>query len=525
MMNRRKDRNNVKTITHEPNETWIWLGLTAIYLLLVTWGLLSEGTWDDDCVGRFFNVSRALTYPRELISLWNRPLFTLLYVLPLELGKLAIVFETALISILTCYFTYRAAKISKLPNAFMVIPLLAFQAFYFPVSFSALTEPLGALVLALGLFFLVQKRYLLFALAGSLLPLARLELSPLLLLWAVVLVKERKFTYIFMLGVPTLLWNFAGMLVDGDPLWLLHKVFTGKPNIYGHGSFWQYFHRYIFFTGPVIFYFFMLGLFERLYQRKFDFLLIQFVTGFMIYVLFSWKLSVGQATGFMRNLLPLAPYAALLALEGYNSWVIKDEDHQKGARILAYSGVVILLTALFFSRTLVLHHIVTEQSEYVKLGLILALAGLYLARTYLLPVRATAQRGLMLLAMVVGGSSGAYTLITEPPIGLTPERATMGQVAGWYKENNLHNTVTYANHVWFFYSGELDFYGDSFGRVTMANLGAAPKNSIVIWENHYSHRLQGDVQLDYFKDNPNFKVLGQMRAPGTQFVVFVFQKI
>jgi len=269
----------------------------------------------------------------------------------------------------------------------------------------------------------------------------------------------------------------------------------------------------------------MLGLFERLRRRKFDFSMMQFLLGFFIYVLFSWKLSIGQAGGFMRNLLPLSPLAALFALEGYNSWLHGHRDRQANLRVLAFSGAVLILTVLFLSRKLAIHHIVTDEPDYINLIAILVLIAIYLTKTYILPEIVNRSATLVFLATLVIGTSGAYTLITEPPIGLIPERVVMGQVADWYDQNNLHNTKTYVNHIWFFYLGRFDLYAENFNRVTVANLDTAPPGSIVIWENHYSHRLQGDVQLDYFRDNPRFRSLGQIRAPGTYFVTVLFQKI
>jgi len=505
-------------------EQWLFIGLVAIYALIVAWGLLSRGTWDDDCPMRFYNVRHALNDPMQFISLWNRPLFVLLYVLPLQLGKLSIVFETALIAVVTGYVLVLAAKEAKIANGFLLVPFLALQAYYFPVSFNALTEPLAGLLLALALLFHLRKQYLAFAIIGGLLPLARLELSLLLIIWAVVLVRERQWAYLLILGIPTLLWNLAGWLLAGDPLWLLHQVFRGEENRYGHGSFWQYFHRYIFLTGPAVFYFFFLGLGERFVKRKIDFATTLFSFGFLIYVVFSWKLNIGQAAGFMRNLIPLSPLAAFIALQGYNLWANDFQNKAKNRRVLIYSVVAIVLTILFFSRKMVMHHIVGQEPEYWKLAIIGFLALLFLIRSTVYAEQRTAGFTRFAIPGLVIGITLAYTLITEPPIGLTPERRAMQQIADWYVNNNLQSTPTYANHVWFFYARDLDYYGANFARLTSKNLKKAPAGSVVIWESHYSHRLFGDVKLDFFKDNPNFKPLGQVVTPDKRFGVFVFEK-
>ncbi|MCH8327671.1 MAG: hypothetical protein IID15_04000 [Candidatus Marinimicrobia bacterium] len=504
-------------------DKWIYAGLGAVYLLLVLWGLLSEGTWDDDCVGRFFRVKNAFNDPSMFIDLWVRPLFALVYAIPLQLGKEAVVFESALITVATCYFIYRSARLMDRPNAFMVIPLLAFQAFYFPVSFSALTEPLAALILAAGLFLHLKRRYLVFALVGGLLPLARLELAPLLLFWAVILLRRQHYGYIALLALPTIGWNFAGALWSGDPIWLLHQVFTGDSNRYGHGSFWQYPQRYIFFIGPAVFYLFMLGLQERLFKRKFDFALIQFLAGFSIYILFSWKLNIGHAAGFIRNIYPLSPFAALLALEGFNSQFVTCLTKARFKRQLAYMAITVALTLLFLSRKLVIHHIVTNEPDFINIAVMAPFIILFILSSYLFPKFYTSKYMLKLSATLVIGITMSYTLITEPPITLIPERQVMQNVAKWYQDNDLEGLETYINHTWFFYSEDMDYFADNIHRTTVENLEAAPEKSIIIWESHYAHRLSGNVPYDYFKDKP-YKILAQAQTPDRRFVVVIYQK-
>ena len=511
--------------TWEPGEKWIITGCAIIYALIVLWGLLSRGTWDDDCPARYYFVRHALSDPHEFISVWNRPLFTLLYVFPIQLGRISVIFQTALIAVLAGYFIYRAAKELNLPNAYLAIPFTALQTFFFPVAFNALTEPLAALVLSLMVFFAVRRHYLAFAIAGSFLPLARLELSILLAIGAFFLLREKQWRYIPILAIPALLWNFAGTLSNGDPLWLYHAVFTGQENRYGHGSFWQYPQRFIYLTGPIIFYFFMLGFFERFYRRNVDFLLLNFVIGFSVYIVFSWILSVGQAAGFLRNLLPLSPLAALIALEGYNLWVGQPSDRQRSNRVLLYSGGVILLTILFFSRKLVSHHIVGDEPEYGKLEIIGLLTLIPIAVRFLVGENSARKAFRFVLPTLIIGGSLAYTLITEPPIALIPERAVMFQVADWYEQNHLPQFKTYVNHIWFFYAKEYDYFDEEhFGRVTMANLEQAPKSSVVIWESHYAHRLFGDVQMSYFQNNANFKEIGRFLTPDRTFGALIFQK-
>ena len=46
---------------------------------MVIWGLLSDATWDDDCATRYYNARDAIQNPLQFISIWNRPLFVILF--------------------------------------------------------------------------------------------------------------------------------------------------------------------------------------------------------------------------------------------------------------------------------------------------------------------------------------------------------------------------------------------------------------------------------------------------------------
>ncbi len=513
----------------ELDRKWVLLGLAAVYLLTVAWGLIAQAPWDDDCLARYYNVRNAFNEPTTFISLWNRPLFTFLFVLTLQFGKHIIVFQMAVFAVLTYFALYKAAKTFKMPNAYLIIPFTAFQTFFFPISYSALAEPLAACIIALGFLFYSRKQFLAFTLIGSLLPLARLELSPLLAFWALVLILEKQWKFIPLFVGPTLLWNFGGTYFRGDPIWL-YSITLGKETVenkYGHTTFWHYFQRYNYVIGPVIFYYFMLGLFEKIYRRKPDwFVTLQFAAGFMIYVVFSWKLNLGHAAGFLRHLVALSPLAAILALQGFNLWIDVIADKKQKMRILIYSIVIIILTLLFFSKKLFWHHSITEDPEYVKLSIISLLTAVFAIGAYLGPTLFIKKQVRLGVTVMVVGLTIAYTLITEPPNkNFMPERQTMVKVSEWYVKNKLQNTKTYVNHTWFFYGQDLDKFDDNFAHVTQENLNKAEPGSIVIWESHYSHRLFGDVQLSYFENNPNFKEILRHRTSDNRFAVVVFQKV
>lgn len=293
----------------------------GIYLLAeFVWYMLTDSPWDDDCVTRFYKTKQAIADPSSFLSRWTRPLFVILYFIPFQISKHFILLMPIYTAI-SVYFLYRACLKIKLPNTWLVVPFVLFQAYFYGTTRSSLAEPLAAIIICFGFYFLVEKKWLWFALIGGLLPLARLELSLLLIPWGLLMLKEKQWKYLLLLGLPTLLWNFGGTLLNGDPLWLYTETFgtDSGENRYGNTTFQHYFLRYIFVTGPVIFYFMLIGFFQDLFKRKINmFIHVQFLIGFFVYVLFSWKLSLGQAAGFLRHLIVLAPLVAVLALNGFN---------------------------------------------------------------------------------------------------------------------------------------------------------------------------------------------------------------
>jgi len=270
----------------------------------------------------------------------------------------------------------------------------------------------------------------------------------------------------------------------------------------------------------------MLGFFEQLYRRKINFLFLQFVLGFMIYVLSSWKLSIGQAGGSMRNLISLSPFAGLFTLYGYNLWLGVKSERSTYLRVVLYSLLVTALTAFFLSKKIALRHIIIDQPEYIKFALISILFVIFSLKLTLLKDIFSKPRNHSIISALIIGLIMVYTMIKEPPEPLSPERQTMTKIAEWYEheQRSLQQTTTFVNHNWFFYVKDFDRFSDRFDWVTMKNLEIAPKSSIVIWDSHYSDRLGGDVPFEYFMGNPDFKEIVRLTTSDSGFAAVIFQK-
>ncbi|MFN8393610.1 MAG: tetratricopeptide repeat protein [Bacteroidia bacterium] len=525
---------------NERNLGYVFLGLYAILSLL--WAFSCDAPWDDDCPNRFLNTRRALSEPEQFISVWNRPLFVLIFALPSQLGKDSVAILMTLISTLGAWLLWRAVDALKSPNAWLVIALYAFQPFFYGTSRVALTEPLAATLVCAGFYFLVSKKWAPYALMGGLLPLARLELSVLLLIWLVPIVKERQFRSLVWMAAPLVLWNVAGGIITGDFNYVFNQSFGQDKGVnrYGHTGFWHYFERYFYVTGPVVAILLTWGLFLRAKEKGLKLWIDgQFALGFLLYVVFSWKLSLGNAAGYLRNLVPLAPLVALVALDGMNRGLAvfsgpaqgKAGADQKTHRILLglVTAAGLFVAWRFFSRELALHHHPVPRPDFAILGVmgafLVAAAGIYWYQNRK-GSGATSMAGTSQLIGLAGAVLAAgYTLVKEPPDASdNEERQAMGMIANFFSESNLRDRPTYVNHAWFFWSSDLNPADKQFQTVTMNNLDAAAVGSVVVWDVHFCTRLGGDVLPSYFQVHPEFVELARLGHPDRNESVILYEK-
>lgn len=529
---------------------WVIVFISVYLLATCVWYLLTDSPWDDDCVTRYFHTKKAFSEPAEFVKTWNRPLFVLLFAIPFQISKHTILLMAAL-SAFSALCLYRTLEKQSIKNAYLVIPLFLFQAYFFTISRSSLAEPLAAAIFSIAYYMYHEKKFLMFTILGSLIPLARLELSVLLPIWVFLLIKNKVWKYIPILGIPILLWSFFGYILQDDALYLYNKTLgnPNKVNRYGHKTFFHYFRRYIYFLGPTVFYFLAIGVAERLYKRKASiFIMLQFVCGFFLYVVFSWKLSLGQAAGFLRHLAVLSPFAAILALHGYNYFIdyatrekiepeieekkvkwkqkkkdkkAKKMDSPKKARIRIGLYSIILLASVFFYMSVEIesHHTLTEVKDYSRLLIILVFASLFVVLIYF-----KERIKILHLNLLVGFSVIGFTLITEPPNSHhSPERRTMTDITNYISQAYLNKYDYYANHNWFYWaSGEV--YGEK-NALNRLNLINAKDSSIVIWESHYSDKHNGDVKENVLIDDPNYVCLYRKLSEDKKFLVAVYQLI
>jgi hypothetical protein len=231
-----------------PRAIWIAAGIFACLSILAA--VTSKGFLEADACTHYLLARFGLQRPHLLVSVWNRPLFMLIYTVPATLGGLLGARLTSLTLALVCAWSgWRiAAKLGFRWPEFAFVFVLA-QPLLFLHSFSEMTElPFAA---AIGLAFLayLHRRWGWMSLLVAVSPLCRPEGFGMMLLAAMALLGHRQWKWLAVLPSALLSWTMVGWL-----MW-------GRPD-YGHGvlnflhwlpSQWPYSAASMYEPGPLLF--------------------------------------------------------------------------------------------------------------------------------------------------------------------------------------------------------------------------------------------------------------------------------
>ncbi len=111
-----------------------------------------------------------------------------------------------------------------------------------------------------------------------------------------------------------------------------------------------------------------------------------------------------------------------------------------------------------------------------------------------------------------------YTFTKVRPYELSPEQLTIRQAVDWYHGENFAGRYTLFSHTWIPHfaediSPEDVSHISSYAAINLTNLDTAPVGTIVIWDSHYSHRLNLQVPLTALRGNPAYKLVKHFQTP------------
>ena len=367
----------------------LWLTGFALIGALLVW--LYPDAEQQDSANHFLFARWAVSHPRYFVSVWGRPLFTLVYFLPSQFGYPAAKLFTVALCLATAWQTFRLADWLRLKRAELAVPLLFLQPVFFALCSEVMTEALFAFLFIIALRLHLAGRIKTGMIVASLLILVRPEGFFIGILWGlwglrivdcelrnpqpldgwhqaqtarlkfrqwIKEIRNPQFAIrilqCLLLASGMVIWWLAAYWLTGDPLWILHNwppdwQVDGQAN--GTGPIWWYAALLPLIAGIPLFVPFLVGLWKLLRSRELIFARSSFLTLFVLHSLMFTQGWFGSA-GYARYFVCVSPVTALIALVGWNELAAKRPQLwiQTGSLILAALTCVVYLDSIRFSR-------------------------------------------------------------------------------------------------------------------------------------------------------------------------------
>lgn len=348
---------------------YFWLAVFALIGVALT--LLYHDAEQQDSAYHFLFARWAWEHPVYFVSVWARPLFTLVYFPASQLGYPAAKLFTVFLSLAAAWQTFRLAKQLGFRRAALAVPFLFLQPAFFALSSVVMTETLFALLFAVALRLHLSGRVKSGMLVASTLILVRPEGFFIGTLWGIWFLfgvqssGENPITQFLNLRstgrlkallkppiqslLPLLLasgmfvWWLAAYWLTGDKLWIVHNWpsdwrMDGQAN--GTGPIWWYAAQLPLIAGLPLTVPFLAGLWQLIQQREFICGTSSFLTLFVLHSIMFTGGWFGSA-GYARYFVCVSPVIALITIAGWNR--LADWGDAKGIRNLRHLGTLALV--------------------------------------------------------------------------------------------------------------------------------------------------------------------------------------
>lgn len=334
-------------ISRQNRNACLWLALFALIGVVLV--LLYHDAEQQDSAYHFLFARWAWQHPAYFVSVWARPLFTLVYFPPSQLGYPAAKLFTVIISLLTAWQTFRLAKQINFRRAELAVPLLFLQPAFFALSSVVMTETLFALIFVVALRLHLSGRITAGMLVASSLILVRPEGFFIGVLWGLwglgiadwglgddqnISSNSARFhsaqwlairnpqspIRILLLAIGLFIWWLAAYWLTGDGLWIIHNWpsdWQAGGHANGTGPIWWYAVQLPLIAGAPLFALFLLGLCKLLRQREFICGTSAFLTLFLAHSVMFTRGWFGSA-GYARYFVCVSPVIAVITLAGWN---------------------------------------------------------------------------------------------------------------------------------------------------------------------------------------------------------------
>lgn len=213
----------------------------AIYVLLA---LLANGVNGGADTFTHYQMSRYSWIHHDLLlNQWGKPVFTVLFSPIAQLGLQAIIWTNLALIFFEAFLVLKIANQLDLKRSWLAPLLFLTCPVVFDNAVSSLTEIICALFLILFIHWSLRGKFFLGAIVLSFMPFARSEGFVILGVTAMFFFFTRRWKFIPLLAVGSIILNLFGYWYTGIPLW----IFDSNPYVnteitsYGSGSFFHFF--------------------------------------------------------------------------------------------------------------------------------------------------------------------------------------------------------------------------------------------------------------------------------------------
>jgi hypothetical protein len=442
-------------------------------ILFISYGVRSTGTYYDDDIAHFLIARFSWKHPELFFNTWGRPTFTILYAPIAILGFSAVKIFSAVIAGATCLGGIYLARLYNVRWYWLAAIFIGLQPEFLRQSFSSLTELSFAFVFCIALIAYKKQKWTVMALASGLMPLARYESLPIVLVFALILIQRKKFYLLLLVAAPLFIQNSFWAIKEQTLSFLLFpfdKVLGIAPNTvkfdYGTGDALYYIRSLPAAYGVIGFVLMCYGAL----REKFGILHICIGLTIGTLSITYWLIPSAGIAGYVRHLSIMAPAVGVLSAIG--------------------------LEKLFDSFT----------------------AAFPASLQHRLEIAASAAKILLLIILAV------FTVSKVQPFYINKEQQVVLQAAHWLGDSAYKDQPVLSSHTYFTYG--VDLYGFDSSRlmpITLENIRQSPKGSIIVWDSHYSHRLKWKTPLDILQDGTRFRLLQYWNS--RNFKLLIYEKL
>jgi Gpi18-like mannosyltransferase len=348
------ENTNVHPKTHR-----IVIGCITIYLIiLVVIALTTNGTCDGgDSIMHYLYAKYAFANHENFLNHWAKPLFVLFSAPFAQFGFVGIKIFNCIVASATVLFVYLISTKLYLKRSWLAPLILAFTPGYFIHIFSGLTEPLFALFIIAGLYFLFSYKPTIGLIIFSFLPFVRSEGIIIIGIVAFYIIINKHYRQLVWLTIGHLLYSIIGYFHYHTLWWVFSKIpYIASSGKYGSGNILHYIIQLYYLLGLPIYILLLGGFilksnailtsFKKERRNKQIWLLYLIFIAFLSAHSLFWYFGLFESMGMKRVLICIIPIAALIGSMAIETSIdfIKNDSAKK---LIMWSVCIYVIVFMF----------------------------------------------------------------------------------------------------------------------------------------------------------------------------------